>query len=114
MTKKFEWDFFSKVPDHTQGALTRYFLYAIEPGSFLQAVLSNDLYSSVARADNFNQPALADIVKWLIDNAPDGSWGHSDYYKEWIAKGPAYEQFQKSLVWETLNADHTEMKDYDF
>jgi hypothetical protein len=68
----------------------------------------------VARADAFNQPALADIVKWLIENAPDGSWGHPDYYKEWIAKGAAYEQFQKSLVWETLNADHTEMKDYDF
>ena len=114
MTKRFEWDYFSKVPEHTQGALTRYFLYAFEPGSFLRAVLSNDLYSSVARADTFNQPALADIVKWLIDNAPDGSWGHEDYYQEWINKGPAYERFQKSLVWEALNADHTEMKDYDF
>ena len=57
MTKRFEWDYFSKVPEHTQGALTRYFLYAFEPGSFLQAVLSNDLYSRVARADAFNQPA---------------------------------------------------------
>jgi hypothetical protein len=114
MTKKFEWNFFSKVPDHTQEALERYFLYAMEPGRFLRSVLVNDLYSSVARADTWNKTALADIVTWIAENAPEGSWGHEDYYREWIAKGPAYERFQKSLVWEALNADHTEAKDYDF
>ena len=108
---KFEWDFFSKVPEHTRGALERYFLYAVEPGSFVKAVLCNDLISSVARADHFNKPAIAGIVEWIINNAPEGSWGHEDYYKEWINKGPAYENFQKSLVWEALNADHTEMKE---
>lgn len=114
MTKKFEWNFFSKVPDHTQEALQRYFLYGLEPGSFLRSVLVNDLYSSVARADTWNKTALADIVTWIAENAPEGSWGHEDYYNEWIAKGPAYERFQKSMVWEALNADHTEAKDYDF
>jgi hypothetical protein len=114
MTKKFEWDFFSKVPEHTRGALERYFLYAFEPGSFVKAVLCNDLYSSVARADTWNKQALADIVSWIAKNAPEGSWGHEDYYKEWINKGPAYEKFQKSLVWETLNADHTEIKEQDW
>ena len=114
MTKKFEWNVFSKVPDHTQEALERYFLYAMEPGSFLRSVLVNDLYSSVARADTWNKTALADIVSWIAENAPEGSWGHEDYYNEWIAKGPRYQRFQKSVTWEALNADHTEAKDYDF
>ena len=114
MTKRFDWDYFNPVPDHTREALERYFLYAFEPGSFVKAVLCNDLVSSVARADHFNKPALADIVRWLIDNAPEGSWGHEEYYQEWINKGPAYERFQKSLVWEALNADYTEMKDNDY
>ena len=114
MTKRFDWDYFSPVPDHTREALERYFLYAFEPGSFVKAVLCNDLVSSVARADHFNKPAIAGIVEWIVNNAPEGSWGHEDYYKEWISKGPAYESFQKSLVWEALNADHTEIKDYDF
>ena len=114
MTKRFDWDYFSPVPDHTREALERYFLYAFEPGSFVKAVLCNDLVSSVARADHFNKPAIAGIVEWIVNNAPEGSWGHEEYYQEWINKGPAYESFQKSLVWEALNADHTEMKDNDY
>ena len=114
MSKTFDWDYFSPVPDHTREALERYFLYAFEPGSFVKAVLCNDLVSSVARADHFNKPAIAGIVEWIVNNAPDGSWGHEDYYKEWIAKGPAYQHFQKSITWEALNADHTDIKDYDF
>ena len=114
MTKRFDWDYFSPVPDHTREALERYFLYAFEPGSFVKAVLCNDLVSSVARADHFNKPAIAGIVEWIVNNAPEGSWGHEEYYQEWINKGPAYERFQQSLVWEALNADHTEMKDNDY
>lgn len=109
--KKFGWDFFSPVPEHTQGSLERYFLYGLEPGSFLRAVLSNDLVSAVSRADPQNKAALADIVNWIAENAPDGSWGHSDYYTEWINKGTAFQKFQKSLTWEILNTDYTEMKE---
>lgn len=109
--KKFEWDYFSKVPEHTQEALNRYFIYGLEPGGFLQAVLSNDLTSAVLRADPANRVALSDIVRWIVDNAPDGSWGHLDYYKEWVSKGNNFQKFQKSLTWEILNADHSEMKE---
>ena len=109
--KKFDWDMFSGVPDHTHSALKRYFLYGLEPGSFLASVLCNDLTSAVMRADPFNKKAIADVVLWIANNAPDGSWGHLDYYRDWLAKGPAYQRFQKSLTWEILNADHTEMKE---
>lgn len=114
MAKTFDWDYFSPVPEHTRGSLERYFLYGIEPGGFLQSVLCNDLVSAVARADHINKQAISGIVEWIANNAPDGSWGHEEYYKEWIAKGPAYEAFQKSLTWEVLNADHTEIKDHDW
>ena len=115
MNKKLDWGgIFSKVPEHTQEALERYFLYGIEPGSFLQAVLSNDLYSAVARADTWNRTAIADIVTWIAHNAPDGSWGHPDYYREWVNKGPAFVRFEKSRVWDILYKEHTEMKEQDW
>lgn len=112
--KRFDWDFFSKVPEHTRGALERYFLYGMEPGSFIKAVLCNDLYSSVSRADTWNKQSLADIVSWIAEHAPEGSWGHPEYYEEWISKGPAYQSFQKSVTWEALNATHTDYESYDF
>ena len=110
---RFKWDYFTNVPEHTQEALERYFIYGLEPGGFLQAVLCNNLTSAVLRADPANKLALSNIVGWLVDNAPRNSWGNVDFYKDWIDKGPVFQNFQKSLTWQILNTDHTEMKDYD-
>ena len=42
------------IPEHTKGALDRYVDHGLEPGGFLTAVLTNDLFGAVARADSEN------------------------------------------------------------
>lgn len=115
MTKRFDWNVMSGLPDVGQEALKNYFLYAYQPGSFLTSLLSNDPWTEVvARADHWNKPSLGKYAEWLQDFAPQGSWGSPATVRSWLDKGPAYQAFQKTLTWDTLNADHTEMKEHDW
>jgi hypothetical protein len=54
-------------------------------GSFLQAVIDNDLKSAVLRADAQNTRQLAFIIKALWNYAPPGCWGKPGCYMEWLA-----------------------------
>ena len=75
------------LPDYMVGGLVRYFNNRIPPGSFLTAILSNDLYEAAARADNTNQMYLSQYVMWLHNYAPgrhSGSWGSPEAVKEWL------------------------------
>ena len=101
----FEWDRYD-VPDHTREALANYFVHGFEPGSFGTAVLCNDLASAVCRADHVNSQSIPGIVRWLMNNAPHGSWGNRDIVDEWLKKGPAFQAFQKSLVVKILSTEY--------
>jgi hypothetical protein len=78
---------YSGLPQHMQGAFKRYFENRISPGSFGVAVLTNDLIGACHRADHINQSRLFDIVKWLYNHAPAGSWGSLELYEAWIQGG---------------------------
>jgi hypothetical protein len=116
MKTKFDWDGgWSGLPDMSQEALKNYFLYALPPGSFVTSLLSCDPWPDViARADHWNKPILEKYLHWLQEFAPPGSWGSRDIVEDWVAKGPAYQAFQKTMTWEILQADQYESKDYDF
>lgn len=113
MKTKFDWNIStSGLTEHAQDALKNYFLYALPPGGFLTSVLNNDPVVDVyRRADNWNKRLIHKYIGWLERAAPEDSWGSSEAVNAWLAKGPAYQAFQKQLVWEQLNADHTEMKE---
>ena len=76
----------SGIPSHMHGAVTRYFENGIPPGNFLTAVLNNDLKEACSRADDMNQAALFEYVKFFYNNVPAGSWGHENAVENWIAK----------------------------
>lgn len=69
------------------GGLELYFQHGIEPGSFLTAVLSNDLRGAAKRADGRNQRLLFEHVRWLYNEAPNGSWGSAENFKRWVESG---------------------------
>lgn len=76
---------YETVPvDYMAGAVKRYFENGIEPGSFLAALLCNDLCETIARADDTNGANLTHWVRWLYNNAPSSSWGSRANYKRWI------------------------------
>ena len=64
------------IPTHTQEALINYIERGYEPGSFLYAVLSNDLLGAVSRADALNLPALKDIVQFVYNEMPENCCGN--------------------------------------
>lgn len=78
---------YSKFPNQglVQG-VQLYLVHGIEPGSFLTAVIKNDLKEACACADDENQRLLFGIVHWFYNEAPIGSWGSEENYTNWIKR----------------------------
>jgi hypothetical protein len=71
------------VPHHLRPGLVRYFADGIMPGSFLQAVLVNDLTQAVRRADPESCAALGPLVTFLLMHAPSIAWGSREAVLAW-------------------------------
>lgn len=71
------------LPESTVESLSRYLFHGVPPGSFLCAVLRNDLREALGRADEFNTPALPWIVAFLVNYFPAGIWGDSERMMFW-------------------------------
>lgn len=74
------------IPAYMVGAAKRYILQGIPPGSFLTAVISNDLREAFARADDDNAAAMHGWVRFFFNYAPSGCWGSPERYSNWLAK----------------------------
>lgn len=74
------------IPAYMVGAVKRYILQGIPPGSFLTAVISNDLREAFARADDDNATAMQGWVRFFYNYAPSGCWGSPERYSNWLAK----------------------------
>jgi hypothetical protein len=73
-----------RVPAHTIGGIDRYIERRIEPGSFLRAVLENNLREALGRADETNRDALFDIVAYIYNCCPFNSWGSPEAVETWL------------------------------
>lgn len=71
------------VPVHDHHGLIAFFEDGIIPGSFLQAVLENNLSRAFGRADEVNRRALFDITTWLWNYAPADGWGSEAKVRDW-------------------------------
>lgn len=69
------------------GDVEDYIVRGVPQGSFLAAVLSNDLRAACAQADCINQPIIFEIVCWLWNHAPTWCWGSSLAYTTWCQRG---------------------------
>lgn len=87
---------YSNLPPHMHGAIQRYIDNGIEPGSFLKAVLSNDLVQAFGAADEFNSAAMRDWAMFLYNEAPSGCWGSREKVHNWIKQG-GIEGMNKSM-----------------
>lgn len=78
------------VPEHLHDGLLRYLRFGVVPGSFLQAVLRNDLKDACFRAgDGRTALSLHAIVMVLANYAAAESWGSEENYDAWVATGKA-------------------------
>lgn len=67
--------------------LHHYMLFGVMPGSFLQALLSNDLKGTFFRADSDNVRIVDKYLMLLYNHAPGGSWGSEKNFTAWVNRG---------------------------
>ena len=73
------------IPDHMMGAIRRYVDDGLPPGSFLEAVITNNLRDAVAYADATNINLLPEYVRHFYNDEPSGCWGSEANMQEWMA-----------------------------
>lgn len=75
------------IPPYMRRGMERWIDRGCVPGSFLQAVLRNDLSEACSRADDNNRVVLPDYMTFLVSYAPAGCFGSPENVKEWAADG---------------------------
>lgn len=74
------------VPSYMIPGLTRYLVDRIPPGSFLMAVLQNDLMKALSCADSANINCLKAYGMFLYNHAPLGSYGTRENVDSWLKR----------------------------
>jgi hypothetical protein len=73
------------VPSRMLPSLYAYIVDGRPPGSFLEAIITNDLHAAFALADDENVQCLAAWTQLLYQWAPSESWGSKATMTRWIA-----------------------------
>jgi hypothetical protein len=71
------------IPERMAGSLRLWIERGIAPGSFLMAVLENNLSEAVGRADDENLANLPAYVGYLYNEAPAPCWGSPAKCEAW-------------------------------
>lgn len=88
--KTLNYDGYPMFDDVLKGTIDRYVIHGIKPGSFMTAVIENDLMSAFMRADSYNRTILYDICHFLYNRVPFEAWGSPEKVVRWL------EQFHKN------------------
>jgi len=72
------------VPEHTLGTIKRYVENRYDPGSFMRAVLENNLKEACLCADDLNRLALFSIVSYCYNEIPSNCWGSPEVVEAWL------------------------------
>lgn len=83
MVYKFR-DFY--IREQMMEAIDRYINDRLEPGSFLTAVICNDLQGAVGCADNENLKNILAYVGYFYNEAPSECWGSEEKMQAWLKK----------------------------
>lgn len=75
------------VPNNIKSAITAWVFEARVPGSFVKAVLENDLNKAVIGADPTVLPHLKDIVLYMVNEVPALCWGSKEKMSSWSNLG---------------------------
>lgn len=86
---------FHNIPDYMIGALIRWIAFGISPGSFLTAVLQNDLTMAFAHADGHNSFAMQAYARFLHNEMPSLAWREKNM-REWHENGGLVGLYKKS------------------
>lgn len=75
---------YSVIPERIMNNLLGYVRGEEAPGGFLFAVLSNDLFQAVGRADQEIKPLIPLIVQYIHWEVPGVCHGSPEHVKRWM------------------------------
>lgn len=81
---KLKSDEYYPIRDDWFGALERYLNHGIMPGSFMTAILENNLVEACERADMDNSHNLKNIVGYVYHHLPSHSWGSREKVQSYL------------------------------
>ena len=70
-------------PEHIRDGLERWVSEGIMPGGFLTAVLENDLFGALGKADEINQRNIHGICSYIYNHTPGQCWGSAEKMAAW-------------------------------
>jgi len=73
----------SMVPEHIREGIALYVEHGRIPGDFLCAVISNDLFQALGRADHINRHALHEISAFIYTYTPSACFGSEKKMTAW-------------------------------
>ena len=76
---------------HMQDAIHRYVHNKIPPGSFLTAVIKNDLRGAVRSANDDNLQNIPAFVAYFHNETPSACWGSQEKMQKWLEATPQEE-----------------------
>lgn len=79
----FRKDLADKVPEHLREGLARYVIFGIKPGSFLCAVIGNDLHGAIRYGDDDSLAGIKPIITFLYNSTPASCFGSALRRDEW-------------------------------
>ena len=75
-----------RIPPRQRQAIDDYARSGLRPGHFLEAVLADELFEAMNRADDACKLALPAIVTYINCSLPAGCHGCRDLVERWIAR----------------------------
>jgi len=80
-----DWTFrHQTIPEHMRAGIELYVNRGILLGSFLRAIICNDLSAAVANADAVNMGLIPVYTAWFYNEAPSTCWGSPEKMKAWM------------------------------
>ena len=91
--------------------LEHYLMRGFAPGGFITAVLANDLFGAVARAniESWYMPAIAEIVQAVTHTCPAHAYGSYEAVQAWLNDEDS--RRSKYATWKILQGPVTKTHD---
>ena len=71
------------VPEHTRESIKQWIEHGVDAGSFINALMANDLFLAISKADDRNKTSFTSIVSWIWNYAPAACYGSYDICQSW-------------------------------
>ncbi len=72
--------------DYYQETLQLWYEKGLQPGGFVTAVLANDLFGAIGRADLHGAKNLIRLVSFIYNELPSSCYGTEDKVSQWSAQ----------------------------